>query len=204
MIAPNAHFYQNGSVCGRCYEVLCIDDWHENTKNCCHENGGSITVQIVDQCPIDTNEEYCSGDEDHFDLSYDAFAALANPICGVISMQFRRVSCDFRTNIRIRNKDGINKWWYAIFVENVAGVGDLLKVELRDSSDDNLWHIGKTDKNSGTNFYIFEKKVSNGFTLPFDIRITNSNHQILTGWKKIKSIEPNVEFDFGSNFALQV
>ena len=206
--APNEDFWDGSRSCGECYEVQCLGDYDGETANCCNidsstNNNSIVTIEITDVCPEDDNTEWCSGDIDHFDLSEAAFDVIANTNCGVISMQYRRVSCDFESNLMIRNKDGINAWWYALFVENVAGYGRISQVELRDSSDDygNVWFVGETTTYNG---YVFSSGAANGWELPYSIRVTDSSGRNVTSIDLITDLTEDKEFDFGTNFEVCV
>jgi rare lipoprotein A (peptidoglycan hydrolase) len=55
--------------------------------------GGSVIVEVTDQCPCAGNERWCCGDKVHFDMSPEAFSRIANTGAGVINTQFRPVTC---------------------------------------------------------------------------------------------------------------
>jgi expansin len=71
---------------------------------------GAIMVRIVDQCP-----ECAPGD---IDLSYEAFALIANPLHGRVPISWRYVSPPLPGPIRYQFKDGSNQWWTAVQVRN--------------------------------------------------------------------------------------
>ncbi|GMH41259.1 hypothetical protein BSKO_09169 [Bryopsis sp. KO-2023] len=101
------HYEYYGS-CGRCFEVKCrptqFYDKYGNfleRNTACHDPNKIITVTITDVCPCydplpwntDTNQRWCCGDMDHFDLSYNAFGKLSPMKWGVIGMWYRPVNC---------------------------------------------------------------------------------------------------------------
>ena len=62
--------------------------------------GGSVIVEVTDQCPCVGNERWCCGDKVHFDLSPEAFSRIANTGAGVINTQFRPVTCPVSVRTR--------------------------------------------------------------------------------------------------------
>src|SRR5690606_33296401 len=61
--AINTADYANSAACGACVEIQRVD------------TGQSVTVTIVDQCPIGSNPKCVAG---HIDLSQAAFQQLGN------------------------------------------------------------------------------------------------------------------------------
>lgn len=76
--SSNANIWDNRNGCGKFYRITC-------QGNGCW-GSGSITVKIVDRCPFG-----CSGGR-AFDLSAEAFRAIANPDVGVITLSYSQVS----------------------------------------------------------------------------------------------------------------
>ncbi|XP_049933537.1 putative EG45-like domain containing protein 1 isoform X4 [Nymphaea colorata] len=72
--------FQNRAACGRRYSVTCIGGTNAVPHPC---TGRSMTVTVVDRC------EGC--EPGHLDLSYDAFAAIANPDAGRVRIRYHRV-----------------------------------------------------------------------------------------------------------------
>ncbi len=94
--ALNQPDWSGSSLCGACAEVA--------------GPRGSIRVRIVDLCP-----ECPSG---HLDLSESAFARIAEPSLGRVSITWQLVPCDVTGPVRYRYKDGSNPWWTAVQVHN--------------------------------------------------------------------------------------
>jgi expansin (peptidoglycan-binding protein) len=94
--ALNAEEYSNAAYCGAYVHVI-------GAK-------GSIVVRIVDLCP-----ECLAG---HLDLSYQAFAAIDDPIKGRVPITWRIVSPDIPGPIAYHFKDGSNQWWTAVQIRN--------------------------------------------------------------------------------------
>ena len=69
--AVSSDIFQNKGACGKMYRVTCTG------ANC---RGGSVTVKVVDLCPG------CSANG--FDLSQEAFSAIADPSAGRISIDY--------------------------------------------------------------------------------------------------------------------
>jgi len=193
--APNTAFYNNGTTCGECYEITCVKSWY-NFSTCCIANT-SVVIQVSDQCPKAENLEWCSGDINHFDLSQAAFSVIAVDSCGVLNTKYRRVACNFTTNIKIVNKDGINAYWYALYVENVNNYGNIKEVQMKDSSGSSTWMTGD---HASYNAWIFES--SSGFVTPFSIIIKDGMNNTLSATDLITNIDGGSTFDFGANFAI--
>lgn len=88
--------YAESAMCGACMRV--------------HGPKGEVTVRMVDSCP--------GCEVGHLDLSKEAFAKIAEPEEGRVSIAYQVVSCAVRGPIAYRFKDGSSKWWTAIQVLN--------------------------------------------------------------------------------------
>jgi len=193
--AANQAYFNNASACGQCFELKCIEGW--NVSGSCCNADTTVIIEITDECPVDGNEKWCSGDIVHFDLSPKAFATIGVQTCGVIKTNYRRVACDFGTDIKIKNKDGINQWWYALYVENVDNYGSLSEVQLKDSSSGATWVTGT---HTSYNAYIFQS--GSGWQTPISLAITDSDGNTLTATNVVTDLTEYSIFDFGSNFAI--
>lgn len=76
--SAGANLWNNGNNCGKHYSIQC-------QGNGCR-GSGAITIKIVDRCP-----NGCSGGR-AFDLSSQAFAAIADPNVGVITVKYSLAS----------------------------------------------------------------------------------------------------------------
>ncbi|OMO51028.1 hypothetical protein CCACVL1_30057 [Corchorus capsularis] len=64
----------NGAICGKYFTVKCTGP-HPCT-------GKSVTVKIMDRCP---------GCPSTFDLSKEAFSQIADPVAGIINIDFKQI-----------------------------------------------------------------------------------------------------------------
>lgn len=201
--ALNTDLYSNSDSCGQCYEITCISDYHTTTNDGCCIGNQTVTIQITDSCTD------CSNDVNHFSLSKKAYNKISNlDVCQDISITYRRVSCDWDkgkysgttdTNIEIESTDSdLNPNWYAFRVKNIAGYGDLLKVELMDNSGSNEWSQGA---HSTWNYWEFSTP-GYEWILPFSIRLTDTGGNIIVGYDIITNFDALYTFDFGSNFII--
>ncbi|GMH13794.1 hypothetical protein Nepgr_015635 [Nepenthes gracilis] len=75
--AASDPLWDGGKICGRYVRVRCTGPTNPVPHPCV--DGASVVVKIVDHCPG------CGGT---LDLSQQAFAAIANPIAGVIKIDY--------------------------------------------------------------------------------------------------------------------
>lgn len=188
--AANYIVYNNSALCGACFEVECVNSTQANAPDCCNNNGTSVTVQVTDTCASSA----CS-DRNYFGLSKDAFSKIANTGCGITPMRYRRVACEYQDHIELVNKDGINEYWYAMFVVNIADYGTLGKVYIRDQNVNSTWSEGVR---SDFNFWEFENP--SGWKLPLSVHLVDSNGNQLTSDNVVTDVDDGSVFDFGQNF----
>jgi len=94
--AMDAPEYAASAVCGACFEV-------SGPK-------GKVTLRIVDLCP--------ECEKGHLDLSAQAFAKIADPVAGRVSITRTAVACPVSGNMSYEFKDGSSQYWTAIQVRN--------------------------------------------------------------------------------------
>jgi len=94
--AMNNDEFNNAAYCGAFVEM--------------HGPSGTVTVRIVDLCP-----ECKAG---HLDLSREAFAKIADPVLGRVSISWRVVSPAINGPIAYHFKEGSNQWWTAVQIRN--------------------------------------------------------------------------------------
>ncbi|KAL6994119.1 endo-1,4-beta-glucanase [Sarracenia purpurea var. burkii] len=75
--AASDPLWNNGAICGKFFRVTCTGPTNPVPHPC---TGNSVTVKIVDHCPG------CGGT---LDLSREAFATIANPIAGIIKIDYQ-------------------------------------------------------------------------------------------------------------------
>ncbi|MCZ4101726.1 hypothetical protein C8250_000870 [Streptomyces sp. So13.3] len=85
-------------------------------------NGASITVRIVNECPLP-----CAPGQ--LDLSQQAFVKLANPSLGRIPITWTLLSPTAPNTISIRYKTGSSRWWCGVQV--IGHRNPLAVLELR-------------------------------------------------------------------------
>ncbi|KAG1668659.1 hypothetical protein FOA52_001266 [Chlamydomonas sp. UWO 241] len=91
--------------CGKCFEVKCEpmnfkDNYGQELgrEGACSSTN-SINIVMTDTCPCNkpgneySNQRWCCGDMDHFDIGIWAFQNLADPGLGVIGIKYRPVAC---------------------------------------------------------------------------------------------------------------
>ncbi|KAK8504008.1 hypothetical protein V6N11_047722 [Hibiscus sabdariffa] len=69
--------WKNGKVCGKKFTVKCTGARNAVPHPC---TGKSVTVRMVDRCP---------GCPSTIDLSKEAFAHIANPVAGIINIDYK-------------------------------------------------------------------------------------------------------------------
>ncbi|KAL1819875.1 hypothetical protein ACET3Z_014744 [Daucus carota] len=74
--AASDPLWNNGAICGKTFTVTCTGPTNPVPHPC---TGKSVTVKIVDHCPG------CGGT---LDLSKEAFQTIANPVAGVIKIDY--------------------------------------------------------------------------------------------------------------------
>ncbi|XP_010525751.1 PREDICTED: putative EG45-like domain containing protein 1 [Tarenaya hassleriana] len=74
--AASDSLWDNGKICGQMFTVKCTGPRNPVPHPC---NGNSVTVKIVDHCPS------CPST---LDLSREAFAAIADPVAGIINIDY--------------------------------------------------------------------------------------------------------------------
>eukprot|EP01135_Chromosphaera_perkinsii_P006037 Nk52_evm2s384 gene=Nk52_evmTU2s384 len=188
----NGAFYNNSRACGRCYEVQCTGDWNGSCggQPACKE-GKSVVLQLTENCPGSQNPKWCSGDMTHFDISLQAFSAIANTNCGVIRMKYKPAYCKFKGNMKIRF-EGSNKWYIQLILMNANGNGEVTKIELKQG--ENWISLSRSPYNA------WIASIGNGISLPATLRITGNNGEVLTTGNVLTSEPGNQVLDLGVNF----
>lgn len=186
--APNTAFYADAKACGKCFEVKCTSS--DYMSNACL--GGSVIVEVTDQCPCAGNERWCCGDKVHFDMSPEAFSRIANTGAGVINTQFRPVTCPVSGNLRVQIKDGANQWWFALLASNVGGSGEVTNLEVSDGNNGQWTAMQR----QSYNYWIATSGA--GFRFPLGVRVSQ-NSKVITG--TIPYMSAGAVFELTTNFA---
>ncbi|GMJ14692.1 hypothetical protein like AT4G30380 [Hibiscus trionum] len=71
--------WNNGAVCGKKYTIKCTGARNAVPFPC---TGKSVTVKIVDHCP--------AGCASTIDLSKEAFTHIADPVAGIINIDYKK------------------------------------------------------------------------------------------------------------------
>nr|XP_043629768.1 putative EG45-like domain containing protein 1 [Erigeron canadensis] len=77
IVAASDPLWDNGAICGKIFTVRCTGPTNPFPHPC--YDGKTVTVKIVDHCPG------CGGT---LDLSKEAFETIANPVAGVIDIDY--------------------------------------------------------------------------------------------------------------------
>ncbi|XP_075091963.1 expansin-B6-like [Nicotiana tabacum] len=189
--AGNQALFKQGAGCGACYQVLCTQNQNP------HCSGNLITLTLTDECP-----GACNNDPVHFDISGIAFGKLAKSgeasqlyNAGRISIFYRRVACNYNTNIIFKVDKGSNPNFFAVTSEAVDGDGDLSLVEIQTSNSSWVpmqrmigatWSVGMQPNTQKP---------------PFSLRLTSETKQSVTapnvipnGWQPRSIYKSNVNF----------
>ncbi|XP_057972867.1 expansin-A8-like [Malania oleifera] len=128
--ALSTALFGNGSSCGGCYELMCVDD----TQWC---NNGSIIVTATNFCPPNNdlpsnNGGWCNVPLKHFDMSQPAFTHIARYKAGIIPVNYRRAPCQKTGGVKF-SIDG-HDYYMTVVVSNVAGAGDVQALSIMSSN----------------------------------------------------------------------
>lgn len=101
--AMNTQNYDNANACGSCVEM--------------NYQGRSVTVTVVDECPIGSNPTCTAG---HIDLSRGAWNMLTNNAAGtqIGGVNWREVACPTTENVTFQLKEPANQYWNEFLVRN--------------------------------------------------------------------------------------
>lgn len=142
--AMNTPQYAGSAACGTCLQVT--------------GPRGSVVVRVVDRCP-----GCASG---HLDLSREAFARIAAPEAGRVSIQWQPVACEGLGKLSFRFKEGSSQWWVGLQV-----LDHRLPVRSLEASVDGRWvALARQDYN----YFVADKGLGPG---PYTLRVTASDGQ---------------------------
>jgi hypothetical protein len=169
--ALSTALFNNGSSCGACFEIMCVDD-----PQWCVQNAGTIKVTATNFCPPNYKKpagNWCNPPLKHFDLSMPMFTKLAPMRAGIIPVKFRRIPCNKRGGVKFEIKG--NRFWLLVLLYNVGGAGDVANVKIKGSGA-NQWiqmtrswgQNWQTGAVLGGQRLSFQVTTSDGKTLQFD------------------------------------
>jgi hypothetical protein len=160
--------FNNGSACGSCYEIKCIDD-----KRKCIP--GTISITATNLCPPNytkTEDIWCNPPQKHFDLARPMYQRIAQYKAGVVAVAFRRIKCTKVGGIKFEITG--HPYWTVALVYNVGGAGDVSSVRIKGSSTNWIPMM----RNWGQNWQTSERL--EGQSLSFEVR--TSDGQILQSY----------------------
>ena len=136
-MAPNEAFYNGSNTCGACFEVT-----------------GPLGTEIFmagDLCPVEGNEQWCSGDMTHFDLSSATFPNIAPASSGGSYTSIRPVVCPTSEKMSIitghGNDDVTNDTFFPVYFFNHKV--PIASVKAKDSQTGAIWqNLNRTAWNS--------------------------------------------------------
>jgi expansin (peptidoglycan-binding protein) len=160
--AINTADYNTAATCGACIEVT-------------RDGNRKVTVTVVDQCPVATNNKCKPG---HLDLSRAAFNQIGSENEGYLgtgnggmygSISWRYVPCNNDGNVHFRLKEPSNSAWNQLLVENHKYA--ITKVEVRVNGN---W------VNATRHDYNFWEPPNGTFGAPpYRVRVTDINGTVL-------------------------
>ena len=162
--AINTADYAAAATCGACVEVT-------------RDGGKSVTVTIVDECPIGTNPKCTPG---HIDLSREAFKQIGAESEGYLGtgngglvgqISWKYVPCAASGNVFFKLKEPSNVNWNAVLVQGHRYPITKLQVNV----DGNWIDAARQDYN-----YWLPPNGHMGAS-PYQIRVTDVNGAVLEG-----------------------
>lgn len=158
-MAPNEAVFNNSNVCGTCYEVT--------------GPSGTEIFMAADECPIEGNVQYCSGDVTHFDLDSRAFNNIAPTSVGVTYTSIREIVCPANGNVGVIVDTIGNDYYLPVYIWNHRV--PITAVSVQDSSDTTAW----TALSRATyNAWVWNP--SNAIVYPVNYRVTSVYGETIT------------------------
>ncbi|XP_065859042.1 expansin-A23-like [Euphorbia lathyris] len=175
--ALSTALFNNGGICGACFEIMCVND-----PQWCIPNAGTIKITATNFCPPNYSKpdgNWCNPPQQHFDLSMPMFTKIAIYRAGIIPVKYRRISCSKQGGIKFEIKG--NPYWILVLLYNVGGAGDVTNVKIRGSKTNGWLQMSRNwgqNWQTGSNLVgqslSFQVTVSDGKTLEFD-NVADSN-----------------------------
>ncbi|XP_057517825.1 LOW QUALITY PROTEIN: expansin-A23-like [Amaranthus tricolor] len=127
--ALSTALFNNGSTCGACFEITCVDlQW-------CKKGASPIRFTATNFCPPyykETPQAWCNPPRKHFDLSMPMLLRIAQYKGGIVPVHYRRVICQKKGGVKFELKG--NPYWLMVLVYNVGGVGDIVGLNIKGGS----------------------------------------------------------------------
>ncbi|KGN53632.1 hypothetical protein Csa_014415 [Cucumis sativus] len=182
--ALSTALFNNGGICGACFEIMCVNDEH----NWCIPNAGTIKITATNFCPPNYTKTvgvWCNPPQRHFDLSLYMFIKMAPYRAGIIPVRYRRMLCQKQGGLRFELKG--NPYWLLVLLYNVGGAGDVVDVKIKGSSTGWL----QMSRNWGQNWQVGTFLVGQGLSF----RVTTSDRKTI----EFDNVVPS-SWQFGQNF----
>lgn len=124
---------------------------------------GKVRVLIMDQCP--------ECEPGHLDLSREAFAAIADPVQGIVPVTYQEVvNPTLPGPLTFRMKEGTSRWWFAVLVGDHGN--PLVSVEAKATGS--AW---RGAVRQSYNYWVVDGGLGPG---PYSIRVTDGyGHQVV-------------------------
>jgi hypothetical protein len=143
-VALNAPQWEEGTNCGRCVKVSCVDPRCEGQPD--------IVAHVIDKCP-----ECKYGD---LDFGLTAWTDITGMTPDRVQIAWNWTSCHRQIdgNIQFNVKDGTNRYWQAFFFSNVRYRPQTVTLN------------GSPLKQSSTNFWVHDDEMPEA---PYTFTLTN-------------------------------
>jgi hypothetical protein len=212
--AVNSAFFRDALACGECYELRCtskVDAWGK----CACKPSTSMTVMVFDY----------GQDKNSYPFVFDFSMAADSTASAIISggpcndgskynIEFTQVCCDHLSNIQITNAYGMTAEWLGFIVSQVRGYGSIQEFWFRENGRTDYYQCQRDNNGMNYNFicdpwsddytaYLAAESppmTEQAYQLPIDIKIVNTNGDILESLDLITGYAVDTVFDFGANY----
>jgi len=96
----------------------------------------------------------------------------------------------------IRNKDGSNAWYYAVFIDNLPNSVNIQEIYMKDSSGNNDWMLGK----KGYDYFYWDDG-NKPYEPPLSFKIFDNSNDVVEENDVIQDLNPGSTGSMNSNFA---
>lgn len=187
--ALSTALFNNGSTCGACFEIMCVND-----PQWCIPNAGTIKITATNFCPPNFSKEtdvWCNPPQKHFDLSMSMFVRLSNYKAGIIPVRYRRVLCSKQGGVKFEIKG--NGYWTLVLVYNVGGAGDVTDVKIKGSKSGWL----PMSRNWGQNWQIGNDLTGQSLSFQVttsDLKMVQFNNVAPANWGFGQTFDAGINF----------